>query len=90
MSWNADTGEVEFAKSVTSAQRAAYAAVLAAHDPDKNPDSAIERSQERAAALAAMVGQPEADAAFDGFLKSIKAREDLPSVVSAYVAKHKL
>jgi len=90
VSWNADTGKAEFAESVTPAQRAAYAAVLAAHDPDKRPDPAVERGQDRAEALASLVGQPEADAAFDDFLKSIKTRADLPPAVAAYIAKHRL
>lgn len=87
--WGED-GVIEYAPDVTPEQRAAVEAVLAGHDPALPRDAALVRREERSAALLALVGTEAAEAALDGFLRSIKARQDLPSVVRAYIEKHKL
>lgn len=88
-SWGED-GALEFGASITADQRAAIQAALANHDPAVPRDAPLVRREERTAALLALVGTEAAEAALDGFFRSIKARQDLPSVVRAYIEKHKL
>lgn len=84
LSWT-DTSIV-FDSNATREQRDAALAVLAAHDPAPDPNQV--RSEDRAEALAALIGNATAETALDGFFRSIKARPDLPNVVKAYIAKH--
>lgn len=86
--WNNETRDVVFGASVTQEQRDAVAALLAAHDP--SPEPAQERREDRAAALIALIGADAAEAALDGFLRSIRNRPDLPAQVRAYIQKHGL
>lgn len=85
--WNPETGVLRFG-AVSAEQRAAVEALAAAHDP--SPEPAEERREDRATALMALVGTEAAEAALDGFLRSIKARQDLPPAVVAYIQKHRL
>jgi len=75
---------------LTDEQRRDIAAVVEAHDATTPRDPEVVRGQERAEALAALLGIPLAEAALDGFLKSIKARPDLPAAARDYIEKHKL
>jgi hypothetical protein len=86
-SWG-DDGKVEYGDDLSPEQRAAIAAVLAAHDPAKPREAARVRREARRAALVALVGNDTAEAALDGFLRSIKNRPDLPSVVAQYIATY--
>lgn len=85
-----DDGRVEYAPDVTPEQRAAVAAVYAAHDPAMPRDAALVKREERAQALAALVGNAVAENALDGFFRSIKSRSDLPDVVRAFIQKHNI
>lgn len=75
---------------LTPEELAAVRAVVKAHDPDAPRDAESVRREDRAQALAALLGIPLAEAALDGFLKSIKARPDLPETVRAYIRRHGL
>jgi hypothetical protein len=83
-SWNED-GEVTYGPTVTAEQRAAVAAVLAAHDPQK--PATPKPGELRRAALLSIAEHPEAVEAFDGFLSSIAKRPDTPKAVKDYLAK---
>ena len=80
-----DDGSVQYDERMTAEQRAAVAAVLAAHDPQK--PATPKPAELRRAALLSIAEHPEAVEAFDGFLSSIAKRPDTPKAVKEYLAK---
>lgn len=80
-----DDGSVQYDERMTAEQRAAVAAVLAAHDPQK--PATPKPAELRRAALLSIADHPEAVQAFDGFLGSIAKRPDTPKAVKDYLAK---
>lgn len=80
-----DDGSVQYDERMTAEQRAAVAAVIAAHDPQK--PATPKPAELRRAALLSIADHPEAVEAFDGFLSSIAKRPDTPRAVKEYLAK---
>lgn len=78
------------AEGLSSEERQAVLAVVAAHDPTVPRDAEVVQREERKEALVALVGIAPAEAALDSFLRSIKSREDLPAPVADYIRKHRL
>lgn len=83
-----DDGTLHFSQGITQEQRDAIEALKAAHDP--TPDPTDDRLADRADALSSLLESEPAATALDAFLRSIKARPDLPEPVRRYIQKHKL